>query len=96
MAMISGGPIRFEEDNDEVNFTLAVLRDGAHLEWEEGQYKKRKRVVRGMLVGCTSEVWKNKEWGLMSSSSGQPPPKDPLFAKKGWNKIDSGFRLWGG
>jgi hypothetical protein len=23
-------------------------------------------------------------------------PEDPLFVKKGWNKIDSGFRLWGG
>ena len=90
-AMISGGSIGFEDDD--VKFTLTVLQDGARLKWENGLYEKRKKVVRGFLGGCTSEVWKNDEFsfGLMSEQ-----PEDPLFVKKGWNKIDSGFRLWGG
>lgn len=90
-AMTSGGPIGYIEDD--IKFTLAVLKDGASLEWEKDQYEKRKRAVRGILVGCSSEVWKNDEFafGLVSEV-----PDDPLFRKKGWNKMDSGFRLWGG
>ena len=90
-AMTSGGPIGYIEDD--IKFTLAVLKDGASLEWGKGQYEKRKRAVRGILVGCSSEVWKNDEFafGLVSDL-----PDDPLFRKKGWNKMDSGFRLWGG
>ena len=90
-AMTSGGPIGYIKDD--IQFTLAVLKDGASLEWEKGQYEKRKKAVRGILVGCSSEVWKNDEFafGLVSGI-----PDDPLFRKKGWNKMDSGFRLWGG
>ncbi|KAL7539040.1 hypothetical protein ACHAXR_008976 [Thalassiosira sp. AJA248-18] len=91
-AMLSGGPIGFEEDD--VKFTLTVLRDGARLDWEAGQYEKRKLAVRSILVGCSSEIWKKDEFafGLVSEKE----PDDPLFMKKGWNKMDSGFRLWGG
>jgi pentatricopeptide repeat protein len=90
-AMISGGPIGFSDDD--LRFTLAVLRDGEHLEWEGNQYERRKRAVRAILVKCSSEVWKNDDFafGLMNED-----PEDPLFTKKGWNTIDSGFRLWGG
>ena len=90
-AMISGGPIGFNDDD--VRFTLTVLRDGEHLEWKGRQYESRKRAVRAILVGCSSEIWKNDEfaYGLMNED-----PADPLFTKKGWNQIDSGFRLWGG
>ena len=89
--MISGGPIGFEDED--IKFTLEVLRDGAHLEWDVGQYEKRRKAVRGILVGCTSEVWKRDEfaYGLVSEQQ----PEDVLFTKKGWNRIDSGFRLWG-
>jgi len=89
--MSSGGPIGYTDDD--IKFTLTVLKDGASLEWEKGQYEKRKKAVRGILVGCSSEIWKNDEYafGLVSDI-----PDDPLFRKKGWNKMDSGFRLWGG
>jgi len=89
--MISGGPIGFEDED--IKFTLEVLRDGAHLEWDVGQYEKRRKAVRGILVGCSSEVWKRDEfaYGLVSEQQ----PEDVLFTKKGWNRIDSGFRLWG-
>lgn len=89
--MTSGGPIGYTDDD--IEFTLSVLKDGAGLEWESGQYEKRKKAVRGILVGCSSEVWKKDEFafGLVSDA-----PEDLLFRKKGWNKMDSGFRLWGG
>merc|ERR1712194_1480 len=90
--MISDGPMGFEEDD--IKFTLTALRDGARLEWQNGQYEKRKRAVRSIIMGCSTEYWKNDEFasGLMREKEGD----DPLFAKKGWNKIDSGFQLWGG
>lgn len=90
--MTSGGPIGFEEDD--IKFTLKVLQDGARLDWEAGQYEKRKRAVRGILVGCSSEIWKRDEFAQLLVREEQP--EDKLFMKKGWNKIDSGFRLWGG
>ncbi|EED89499.1 predicted protein [Thalassiosira pseudonana CCMP1335] len=91
-AMTSGGQIGFEAHD--VQFTLAVLRDGERLEWEDGQYEKRKKAVRSILVGFSSEVWKNDEYGFGLMSEREK--EDPLFLKKGWNRIDSGFRLWGG
>eukprot|EP00957_Ditylum_brightwellii_P087661 6675150-Ditylum_brightwellii.AAC.1 len=38
-----------------------------------------------------SEKWKEDE-----NAYGMDADLDPLFQKKGWNKVDSGFRLWGG
>lgn len=88
--MTNGGPRGFEESD--IQFTLQVLRDGDKLQWEGNQYQKRKKSVRSVITACSSEIWKNdKEYGLIETI-----PDDPLFLKKGWNKIDSGFRLWGG
>lgn len=84
--MTSGGSRGFEEAD--IQFTLQVLRDGEQLPWEGNQYAKRKKAVRAVLMACSSEVWKVDE--LTKNE-----PDDPLFLKKGWNKIDSGFRLWG-
>lgn len=78
-------PDGLEDDN--IRFILAVLRDGARLQWEPGQYEKRTRAVRVLV-----EVARN---GGSWWSKGEEPPKDPLFRKKGWNQIDSGFRMWG-
>jgi len=91
-AMISGGPNGLEDDD--VKFILTVLRDGARLEWQVGQYENRKRAVRGILMSCSSKIWKKDEFAF--DLVGEKEPEDPLFAKKGWNKIDSGFQLWGG
>lgn len=59
-----------------------MLADGSLLEWETGLFEKRRKAVRDILVGS---------WNDAATS-----PEDKLFAKKGWNTIDSGFRLWGG
>eukprot|EP00804_Cyclotella_cryptica_P019594 CCRYP_014336-RA/>CCRYP_014336-RA protein AED:0.00 eAED:-0.00 QI:94/0/0.5/1/1/1/2/0/1025 len=95
MAMTSGGPRGFE--TDDIQFTLTALRDGDRLHWEGEQYEKRKKAVRSVLMACSSEVWKKDKTGYGLMNSVEPPETDdPLFLKKGWNKIDSGFRLWGG
>ena len=90
-SMISVGPNTYNDG--EIRFILSVLQDGKSLEWEGRQYERRKRAVRAILVGCSSEVLKNDDFAfdLMNELA-----EDPLFKKKGWNEIDSGFRLWGG
>ena len=41
-------------------------------------------------------MWKKDKLGYGLMKTGEPlEMDDPLFLKKGWNKIDSGFRLWG-
>merc|ERR1712113_172497 len=64
-------------------------------DWEPGEYDRRMRAVRGVFVGRMSEVWKQDEarYGMETFDGSA---EDPLFKKKGWNKVDSGFRLWGG
>mmetsp|Transcript_32207 Transcript_32207/g.67507 ORF Transcript_32207/g.67507 Transcript_32207/m.67507 type:complete len:154 (-) Transcript_32207:32-493(-) len=91
-AMIGDGAVGL--DDEDVEFVLSVLRDGAHLDWEDGQYEHRKRAVRSVLAGRPGDAWKNDEFASRLMSERQP--EDPLFAKKGWNSIDSGFQLWGG
>lgn len=89
--MLSGASFGFE--TDDVQFILSVLRDGGRLEWDDGEYEKRKKAVRSILVGCSSEIWENDEFGFGLESDRRK--EDPLFVKKGWNRIDSGFQLWG-
>eukprot|EP00560_Eucampia_antarctica_P009898 CAMPEP_0197829456 /NCGR_PEP_ID=MMETSP1437-20131217/5929_1 /TAXON_ID=49252 ORGANISM="Eucampia antarctica, Strain CCMP1452" /NCGR_SAMPLE_ID=MMETSP1437 /ASSEMBLY_ACC=CAM_ASM_001096 /LENGTH=762 /DNA_ID=CAMNT_0043431155 /DNA_START=647 /DNA_END=2935 /DNA_ORIENTATION=- len=89
-AMITGG--RIGVDKADIKFTLDILRDAESLEWPSGYLERRQKIVRGVILGRVSEVWKLKEdhYGMNSKL------EDPLFKKKGWNTVDSGFRLWGG
>ena len=89
-AMVRGGRIGFSKQD--IQFARAVIRDAEKLDWEPGQFEKRKQGVSAVLIGRVSEVWKKKEsWYGMADDV-----EDELFKKKGWNKVDSGFRLWGG
>lgn len=93
-AMVRGGRIGLAKQD--IQFARTVLQDAEKLDWEAGQLEKRKQAVRAVLVGRVSEVWKeNEAWYGMSSPAKQEE-EDELFKKKGWNKVDSGFRLWGG
>jgi hypothetical protein len=45
----------------------------------------------------SEKVWKVKEdYYGMNVESVAEEEEDELFRRKGWNKVDSGFRLWGG
>jgi len=95
-AMVKGGRLGLQKKD--VKFTLNVLRDGEKLDWGPGAFEKRKRAVRAVMIGRMSEVWKTDEdeYGMISTASSATDTEDALFKRKGWNKVDSGFRLWGG
>lgn len=89
-AMIRSGRLGLQKKD--VQFTLTVLADAEGLKWLPGQFQRRKQAVRVVMTGRMSEIWKDNErmHGIESDVV------DELFKKKGWNKVDSGFRLWGG
>lgn len=88
-ATIRGGRSRLQKQD--IQFTLGLLRDAEMIKWMPGELEQRKQAVREMLIGRMSEVWnENKDhYGIILDA------KDDLLEKKGWNKVDSGFRLWG-
>jgi pentatricopeptide repeat protein len=88
-AMIRGGRMGLQKKD--IQFILALLSDAEGLKWLPGQFQRRKQAVRAVMIG-RSEVWKENE-GIYGMG---PEVEDELFKRKGWNKVDSGFRLWGG
>ncbi len=103
--MISGGNSLGINDED-IRFTTTVLNDAKNLNWKRGELHKREMAVKGIFMGRLSEAWKEDEQGYgmntkklkrgSRSGSRKTDQVDPLFQKKNWNQIDSGFRLWGG
>jgi pentatricopeptide repeat protein len=88
-AMVRGGRLGLQKND--IQFILMVLTDAEGLKWLPGQFQRRKQAVRTVMVG-RSEAFKDNDdvYGM------GPAVVDELFKKKGWNKVDSGFRLWGG
>jgi hypothetical protein len=68
-------------------FVKEVLQDAKILAWPMGYLERRERTVRSIFRNQFSEIWgqQGEEENTM---------EDPLFKKKNWNKIDSGFRFW--
>lgn len=94
-AMTKGGRIGLQ--TSDIQFVVQVLKDASTLEWKSGDLEQRKQTVRAIMVGRMSEVWKVKEdYYGMNVDNGIEEEEDELFRRKGWNKVDSGFRLWGG
>mmetsp|Transcript_24426 Transcript_24426/g.55741 ORF Transcript_24426/g.55741 Transcript_24426/m.55741 type:complete len:130 (-) Transcript_24426:69-458(-) len=79
-----------------------VMQDAKTLDWAPGEYEEKRAALRNTVVG-NSEVWKGDEesWGMAGKDHSTQHPgaredeTDALFHKKGWNRVDSGFRLWG-
>jgi pentatricopeptide repeat protein len=65
----------------DASFASVVLRDASTLDWPHGYLERRKALVQKVFRGKLKESWKDSQ--------------DPLFKKKNWNTIDSGFKLWG-
>jgi len=101
--MTRGGPLGLSREN--VRFVALLLKDAEESDWSPGELEKRKRALRGILIYRAGEVGQGKGGDEDSVSGGgsggsgwadvPPDDDDPLFAMKGWNKVDSGFRLWG-
>lgn len=94
--MTKGGRIGLQKAD--IQFTLQVLKDAKTLDWKTGELEQRKEAVRAIMVGRMSEVWKLNEdyYGMKVDNVREEEETDDLFRRKGWNKVDSGFRLWGG
>lgn len=77
----------------DVRFTASVLRDAENLEWREGQLERRKMAVQKVMTGRNSETWREEAglFGLLEADDSE----NELFKRHGWNKVDSGFQLWG-
>ena len=98
-AMVGGGSLGL--DAKDMEFIRKILRDAEGLQgWAPNQLEDRIKEVRFLLLGRLSEAWKTNEsaFGIddRATSTEKVIPRDPLFEKKGWNTVDSGFRLWGG
>lgn len=90
-AIISGARTKNLAKSDAL-FAANVLRDADRLTWQKDQLERRKRTIRAILGDRLREVRRNDQrlGSLVSDSE-----EDELFKRKGWNKVDSGFRLWG-
>jgi leucine-rich PPR motif-containing protein len=76
---------------NEAYFITDVLKDAGKLEWEMSQLQQRRRAVRSVLGENHREVWRrDKEMQGMLQ-----PEDDELFRRKGWNQVNSSFRVWG-
>lgn len=90
-AMLRHGQVQ-KLSKKEAMFVATVLRDAEKLSWDVGQLERRKRVSFSVLSDVARDVWtKNEEMQEIVRNS----PSDDLFQRKGWNKVDSGFSLWG-
>ena len=82
--MTNGGSLGLSQEDEK--FTISVLRDAKILYINNKQaYKKRERLVRKVFMGRLSEAWKEKG-----------ETEDEFLRSKGWNHVDSSFRLLGG
>ena len=80
--MVNGGHLLGFSEHDIV-FTTSVLHDARKLEWPSGSLRRRETILKNVLMGRKSNILEGDD-------------VDPLFKKKNWNRINSGFRLWGG
>lgn len=65
-------------------FVREVLQDARNLQWPIGYLERREKTVNSIFKKKFSELWQGRDDII----------EDPLFKRKNWNKIDSGFRLW--
>ena len=83
----------------DVRFIASVLRDAEKLDWREGQLESRKGAIQMVMTGRIADTWEEEAnlFGLLSSSSddSNSNSEDEMFKRHGWNKVDSGFQLWG-
>jgi len=84
LAMTDGGTLGLSDDDSK--FTLTVLNDCKSI-CKKDEYMRRKRIVKQVFIGRLSEAWKEID---------DDYDDDELFKKKGWNKMESGFQMFGG
>lgn len=82
----------------DARFVAGVLRDAEKLDWEEGQLDRRKMIVESAMNSHIANAWEEEAelYGLWKKDGSRRNSNDTsMFERHGWNKVDSGFRLWG-
>eukprot|EP00536_Pseudo-nitzschia_multiseries_P006921 jgi/Psemu1/194232/e_gw1.154.80.1 len=84
----------------DARFAAGVLRDAEKLDWEDGQLDRRKRAIASAMSNHVANAWEEEAelyglWKNDGSGSGRGSSDTNMFERHGWNKVDSGFRLWG-
>eukprot|EP00532_Pseudo-nitzschia_australis_P007193 CAMPEP_0168165568 /NCGR_PEP_ID=MMETSP0139_2-20121125/1558_1 /TAXON_ID=44445 /ORGANISM="Pseudo-nitzschia australis, Strain 10249 10 AB" /LENGTH=990 /DNA_ID=CAMNT_0008082697 /DNA_START=307 /DNA_END=3276 /DNA_ORIENTATION=- len=82
----------------DARFVAGVLRDAEKLDWEEGQLDRRKMLVESAMNNHVANAWEEEAelYGLWKKDGSRRKSDDnSMFERHGWNKVDSGFRLWG-
>lgn len=88
--MIRSEIVEFLTRSD-VYFIAAILTDAETLKWGSGQLERRKSVARGMLARRLEVLFGDRNF----LDTLLPPDSDALFQRKGWNQVESGFKVWG-
>lgn len=73
----------------DIRFVVSVLGDASVLHWDEGQLERRKIAVKSVMGEKLRFILSGNEYDRLLDT------RDPLFRKKGWNEVNSGFRIWG-
>jgi pentatricopeptide repeat protein len=84
-------------NKEQVLLIVEVLKDAELLTWEDGQLNRRKRAVRAVIgdsLGDNTLRTDDPFFSLIASTA-STNSGDDLFSRKGWNRVESGFRLWG-
>ncbi len=70
-----------------------VLQDAELLFWDEGQLNRRRRAIRAIMLESFGNVLRSNDpvFDLIPTSYSE----NDLFDRKGWNQVNSGFRMWG-
>jgi hypothetical protein len=80
----------------DARFVAGVLRDATTLDWNDEQLQRRKLAIESLMRRHVARAWEEESelYGLRKGDS-TTKGEERLFERHGWNKVDSGFRLWG-
>ena len=82
-------------EKKDYQLVASLIRDAEKLNWGENQLERRKRAIQEVLKSRSGILgaWNDEDDDMLRQ---QLKSEDALFQRKGWNRVDSGFRLWGG
>ena len=78
----------------DMHLVASVVRDAEKLKWRPNQLERRKRAIQEVITSRSGVLnsWSGEDDDILRQ---EVKSEDPLFKRKGWNSVDSGFRLWG-
>ena len=79
----------------DVPLIASLVRDAETMQWRPNQLERRKRAIQEVLSKRSGmlNAWNDEDDDMLRQ---EVKSEDGLFKRKGWNSVDSGFRLWGG